>query len=164
MTTSTAPLDAEHAAFIRGGVSVIVAARDAANETTVSRAVGCRVSDDGRRVTVLLSAAQSGALLANVRANGVIAAVFSEPTTHRAIQLKGTDAAVVALAADDPHLLAAYRQRLAQQVAPLGFSEGFVRTFLSVAPGDVVAIEFTPSAAFQQTPGPKAGAPLQPHA
>jgi hypothetical protein len=68
---------------------------------------------------------------------------------------------VVSLAGDDPHRLVEYRERLAAQVAPLGYSELFVRTFLNVSPGDVVAIAFTPSAAFSQTPGPKAGAPLQ---
>lgn len=162
MTTMAATLDSEHAEFITAGVSIIVAGRDAQNETTVARAVGCRVTGDRRRVTVFLPAGQSGALLADVRANGCVAVVFSEPTTHRAIQLKGADAAVVPLAADDPHLLAAYRTRLAARVAPLGFSEAFVRAVLSVVPGDVVAIAFTPSGAFSQTPGPKAGFPLQP--
>lgn len=164
MTAAAAPLDPEHAVFIQGGVSIIAAARDADRETTVSRAFGCRVSDDRRQITVFVSAAQSGALLAGVRQNGAIAVVFSQPTSHRAIQLKGTDASVVPLAGDDPHRLVAYRERLAAQVAPLGFSDVFVRTFLNVAPGDVVAISFTPSAAFSQTPGPKAGAPLQPPA
>jgi hypothetical protein len=161
MTTTETTRDREHADLIAGGVSIIVAGCDAANETTVSRAVGCRMSEDGRRVTVFLSAVQSGALLADVRANGRVAVVFSEPTTHRAIQLKGTDAAIVPLTADDPHLLAAYRSRLAARVAPLGFSEVFVRTLLNVVPGDVVAIAFTPTAAFSQTPGPKAGSVLQ---
>jgi hypothetical protein len=161
MTAMATPLDSEHADFISGGVSIIVAGCDAANGTTVSRAIGCRVADDRRRVTVFLSAAQSGALLADVRANGKLAVVFSQPTTHRAIQLKGTDATVVPLATDDPHLIAAYRSHFAAQVTPLGFSEAFVRSFLGIAPGDVVAIAFTPSAAFSQTPGPKAGSPLR---
>jgi hypothetical protein len=158
---TNAPLDAEHAEFISGGVSIQVAGRDAANETTVTRAVGCRVSGDRRCVTVFVSAAQSGALLADVRANGAIAVVFSQPTTHRAIQIKGTDATVVSLEPDDPHLIAAYRAKLGAQVAPLGFSEAFVRSLLSIAPGDVVAIAFTPCAAFLQTPGPKAGSALR---
>jgi hypothetical protein len=161
MSTTQAALDAEHADFIGGGVSIMVAGRDAANDTTVTRAIGCRVSADRQRVTVFVSAAQSGALLADVRANGHIAVAFTQPTTHRAIQLKGTDASVVPLEADDPHLLAAYRSRLAAQVAPFGFSEAFVRSLLSIAAGDVVAVAFTPSDAFLQTPGPKAGSPLR---
>ena len=104
MTTTEATPDREHVDMVAGGVSIIVAGRDARNETTVARAVGCRMAEDGRRITVFLSAAQSGALLADVRANGCVAVVFSEPTTHRAIQLKGTDAAIVPLTAEDPHL------------------------------------------------------------
>jgi len=159
--TAAAPLDSAQADFITGGVSIIAAARDDGHETTVSRAVGCRVSDDLRRVTILLAASQSGALLADVRANGSIAVVFSEPRTHRAIQLKGTDAALAPLEADDPHRMAAYRARFAEQVSPFGHSEAFVRKILGVAPGDLVAIAFTPSGAFLQTPGPKAGSPLR---
>ena len=159
--TTTAALASEHADFITGGVSILVAGCDPGNETTVSRAVGCRVTDERRRVTVFVCAAQSGALLADVRANGRIAVVFGDPMTHRAIQLKGADAAVEPLAADDPHLIASYRSRLSARVEPFGFSEVFVRALLSVVPGDVVAIAFTPNGAFSQTPGPKAGAPLQ---
>jgi hypothetical protein len=162
MTNQSPPLDAEHAAFIQSGVSIVAAARNADHETTVSRAVGCRVSTDRRQVTILLSAAQSAALLADVRANGVIAVVFSQPRAHRAIQLKGIDAAVVPLAPEDPHLVAAYRRLLATEVAPMGFSDVFVRAVMSVVPGDIVAVAFTPSAAFLQTPGPKAGTQLQP--
>ena len=161
MTTQSPPLDPEHAAFIQGGVSIVAAARSADHETAVSRAVGCRVSGDRRQVTVLLSAAQSAALLADVRANGIIAVVFSQPRKHLAIQLKGVDAVVGALAPDDPHLIAAYRKSLAEQVAPIGYNDAFVRAVMSVVPGDVVAVTFTPSAAFLQTPGPKAGTRLQ---
>ena len=160
MTKDAPPLPAEHAAFMQGGVSIIVAARNADNDTTVSRALCCRVSADRRRVTLFLSAAQSGALLADVRANGVIAVVFNEPSTHRAIQLKGTDAAVVPLPADHAHELAAYRRLMVEEVRPRGVSEAFVKTILAASPGDVVALAFTPAAAFLQTPGPKAGTQL----
>jgi hypothetical protein len=161
MTEEAAPLAPDEAAFIEGGVSIIAAARDAQHEMTVSRAMGCRVSADRRRVTIFLSTVQSGALLADVRANGVIAVVFSQPTSHRAIQLKGFDAAVVPLTPEDPHLWVAYRARLAAEVRHIGFSEVFVRAMLNAPSGDVVAVAFTPSAAFLQTPGPKAGTPLQ---
>lgn len=161
MTQEAVPLAPDEAAFIEGGVSIIAAARDANNEMTVSRAIGCRVSADRRQVTVFLSTVQSGALLADVRANGVIAVVFSQPTSHRAIQLKGSDAAVVPLASEDPHLWAAYRARMAAAVQQHGFSEAFVRAMLNAPSGDVVAVAFTPTAAFVQTPGPKAGTPLQ---
>ena len=54
MTGTAAPLDSEQAEFITGGVSIIVAGRDAGHETSLSRAVGCRVADDRRRVMVFV--------------------------------------------------------------------------------------------------------------
>jgi Pyridoxamine 5'-phosphate oxidase len=161
VTRNSSPLDPEHAAFVQGGVSIIAASRNANNEPSLSRAIGCRVAQDRRQVTFFLSAAQSGALLADLRANGAVAVVFSQPSTHRTLQLKGTDAAVTTLGKDDVHILAAYRQRLTAELAPLGFSEPFTRALFSCPTGDVVAVNFTVAEAFVQTPGPKAGTPLQ---
>lgn len=161
MADDARPLDDEHAALIQGGVSIFVAGRNAENETVVSRALACRVSPDRRQVTLFLSATQAGALLGDLRSNGVIAAVFGQPTTHRAIQLKGADAAVAPLPADHAHVLAESRRRLIAELSRTGVADVFVQTLLTVVPGDVVAVVFTPSAAFLQTPGPKAGTPLE---
>jgi len=162
MIADDSPLDAEHAAFIQGPVSIHAASRNARYETTVTRGIGCRVSADRRHVTVFLSASQSAALLADLQSDGAIAVVFSQPSSHRTIQLKGIDATVTRTTAQDPHLLAAYRSNLAADVGPMGYSEAFVRALVAAALGDAVAVTFTPSAAFLQTPGPKAGTPLQP--
>jgi len=159
MAVEPALLSSEDAAFIEGGVSVVAAARSGANEPTVSRSIGCRVSTDRQQVTIFLPTAQSEALLADIRENGVISVVFSQPTSHRTIQLKGADAAVVPFMADDARLWSAYRQRFAAEVRCIGFSDEFVQAFLA-APSGIVAVAFTPSAAFLQTPGPKAGMPL----
>ena len=50
------------------------------------------MSDDRRQVTLYLSAYQAAGLLAAIRAEGEIAVGFMLPSTHRAFQLKGTDA------------------------------------------------------------------------
>ena len=96
MTAETI-LDAELAAFLESGVSIHAASRDAGCVAHLSRAIGCRVDADRRRVTLFLLASQSGAILADFRANGAIAAVFSLPTSHRTVQLKGRDAALAPL-------------------------------------------------------------------
>lgn len=160
MTDDSRRLDPEHAAFIQGRVSIIAASRNHDNEPNLSRAIGCRVSADRRRVTLFLFAAQSGALLADVRANGAIAVVFSQPSTHRTVQLKGTDAAAAELTKDDVQVLGAYRQKFIAELESIGFSEPFTRALLACPAGDVVAVGFTVAAAFVQTPGPKAGTPL----
>lgn len=112
-------------------------------------------------MTLFLFAAQSGALLANLRANGTIAVVFSEPTTHRTLQLKGRDASVALMERTDAQILVAYRKGFAEELAGLGYQEVFARTLLGCTTGDVVAVSFTVAEAFVQTPGPKAGTPLQ---
>jgi hypothetical protein len=93
MTAGTS-LDAELVAFIQGGVSIHAASRSASHEPDLARALGCRVSADRRRVSVFLLASHCGALLADDRANGAVAVVFSLPGSHRTVQLKGKDAAV----------------------------------------------------------------------
>lgn len=162
MKTSPSPplLDPDHAAFVQSGVSVVVGSSGNAGANLV-RATGCRVSSDRRRVTVFVAATQSGAVLADVQANGRIAVVFSQPTTHRTVQLKGTDATIAAPAADDLRVVAAYRAAMVAEIAQLGHPEPFVTTMLACASADLLALSFTPGEAFVQTPGPRAGMALQ---
>jgi hypothetical protein len=159
-TDTAHPLDARHAEFIQGPVSVIVASRNAELVADVVRGCGCRVSRDRRLVTVLVEPGRASTLLDDVAANGMIAVVFSQPSTHETIQLKGTDARVVRVTAADR---AAARQHLRVWSADLG-SIGFGVEFAAAlhgGTGELAAIRFTPAAAFQQTPGPAAGQPLK---
>ena len=155
------PLDEANAAFIQSGVSLIAASRNAANMPTLARALGCRVSADRRRVTVFVARSQAAVLLDNVVATGTVAVVFTQPSSHRAIQLKGSDAKLLPLEAGDRKIMTALVEGFATELAPLGYSGAFVRALLACPPEDVVAIAFTPDAAFSQTPGARAGAPLR---
>lgn len=155
-------LDEALAAFVQTGVSINAGSRGPGNVPAVARANGCRVAADRRRVTVLLPASKSAALLEAVRATGAIAVVFSEPPTHRTIQLKGTDATVVPATDEDRATAVRWVDGFAAVLAPLGYSEEVFRALLGTDPADLVAVAFTPSAAFDQTPGPRAGAPLTP--
>ena len=139
---------------LSGGVSIVLAARSAALEPSIARAVGCRVV--GARLRILVSVAQAGRVLDDVRESAMISATFSVPKTHRALQFKGNDARIEPLDADDRATLRGYVPAFAASIDPLGFHEPFVRAFLAT-PQDEVAIEFTPAEAFQQTPGPAAG-------
>ena len=150
-------LDDAHAAFITSGVSIVVAGRDAENLPAVVRAVGCSVAPDHRRVAVFVPRSQATQLLAGVRGNREIAAVFCQPSTHRTIQLKSRDAALVEVAPGDLTAIAGQIDLLAVDIAKLGYTRDFVHALLSHAPDDLVGIAFTPHAAFAQTPGPRAG-------
>ena len=162
MSTPAAPavIDAEHARFLEGAVSIIVASRNAANQPELVRAQGCRVARDRRRVRLFLASAQASLLLDDVRQNGLVAVVFTQPGTHRSLQLKGEAARVVRLRPDEVARMGAYRDAMVQQLAKGGVSEALTRALLTPM-GDTVAIEFVPTHAYVQTPGPGAGRPLE---
>ncbi|MCX7893895.1 MAG: hypothetical protein N2544_16195 [Burkholderiales bacterium] len=150
-------LDAEHAAFVQGGVTVSVASRDAALHSSVSRAVGCRVSPDRRQVTVFLAGMGAQRLLRDIATTRTIAVCFSQPSTHRTIQVKGSDAEITRVEPGDLEIIGRQLVGKLGELVPLGYSEELVRSVFHADPADVVAVTFTPDAAFAQTPGPNAG-------
>lgn len=154
-------LDEVHAAFIQYRVTMNVAARNASLITTITRALGCRVSDDRRRVTVFLPAERCQTLLDNLRANGVIAVVAVRPSTHESIQLKGADAMLAPLQEGDDVLMQAHLEQFVADLCGIGYTEAFARTVIPDRTGEIVAVAFTPLAVFQQTPGPGAGRRLE---
>ena len=161
MAAAAPLLDEDNAAFIQRGVAIHIASRGRTNAPSIARAIGCRVSPDRRRVTTFVPSAQAGALLEDIRATGTIAAVFSQPSTHRTIQLKAPHAVVEPIAKTDFRLIEAYRDAFVAEVIPMGFAEAGIRALLACSLADLVAVVFTPTAAFEQTPGPSAGKPLK---
>jgi len=154
-------LDAEHAAFVvLPGISITAASRGSDYRPRLGRALGCCVAEDRSRVTVLIPADQYPELVQALRASRAVAAVFSQPSTHRTIQLKGTDAEVLPADAADRAHAARWQAGFVAELAALGYDRELVGTFLWCEPANLVAAGFTPCAAFQQTPGPGAGAPL----
>lgn len=153
-------LSAEQIAFIEGNVTIYAAATGADLSPQVARAAGCRVDVKHHRVTIFLSAARASALIAAVRAHRTLAVVFAQPGTHQAIQLKTQDAQIVNLQRDDSVLIANYRERMIAHISPIGFAPEMLRAFFGTPLSDAIALQFTPCAAFDQTPGPNAGAAL----
>jgi hypothetical protein len=159
--SEVAVLDEHNAAFIQGGLSVIIATRNAELVPDVVRGCGCRVSRDRRRVTVLVERERAAGLLADLEAGGMIAVVFSEPSTHRTIQLKGTDATPVRTTSADRALTARHLAGWVDELTRIGYRPEFARALRGPADQALVAVAFTPTAAFQQTPGPGAGERLK---
>ena len=153
-------LDAQHQAFIQSAVSISAASRAADGTAVLARSHGCALSG-ASRVRLVFTTAKAHALLEAIRATGVIAVGYNEPSTHRSIQLKGDDAAVVDATPADAELALRYIGLMATELRPHGYSEEWVRALLFAAPGDLAAVEFTPTRAFAQTPGPRAGTPLE---
>lgn len=160
--TPAVALDEELAAFIQSGVSVVVAGRSDARVADLIRGCGCRVSADRRRVTVLVDAERSPAAVADIAANGMIAVVFACPSSHRSIQLKGADARTVRVTAADRATMAHSLSAWVDKLTSIGFTPEFAAAVRGRTPARPVAISFTPTAGFHQTPGPDAGTRLSP--
>ncbi len=154
-------LSEANAAFIQRRVSINVASRDAANAAAVARACGCRVAPDHRQVTVFLCPTQADTLLRDLAETGIITVVFTRPSTHKTIQLKGSDARIEPLAAGDEALIQAYRESFVEDLLGLGYTRAFSAAVVAGADDQVIAVSFTPTAAFDQTPGPHAGRALE---
>lgn len=153
-------LDEERAAFIIHRVAMNVASCSAARVPSLARAHGCRVSADRRQVTVFVPVLRAAGVLADVRAGGAIAAVFTLPRTHETLQLKGLKADIVPLDADDHTRIKAYADSFFDEIRSVGYKEPFARWVVSGLDEEHVGLLFEPTAAFVQTPGPNAGRPL----
>lgn len=151
-------LDPAILALIKGPVAMSVATRDTALVPSLCHAYGCRwlVKEQVLRLFVLAGEAQP--LLADLAANGEIAAVFSDVRSFRSLQIKGNDGRAVPFdALDARERLRHYRQTSAELVA-LGFPEGPAQGYFSAPEtGPFVTLAFRPRDVFQQTPGPGAG-------
>ena len=156
----TVQLDPDRIAMVAKGVSAIVASCSMALQPSVMRALGPRISADGQQVTVYLRRSQSRQLLQDIAETGRIAVVFSEPATHRTLQLKAHGAQQRPATDDDLPVLQAYLKSMEHEVGLVGYGPRYVGAMLAAPLHDVVAVGFTPHAAFDQTPGPRAGAAL----
>lgn len=154
------PLPEDIAAFIQSGLSITVAGRNDRLVPSLAKAAGCRVSEDRRQVTLLVSALAAETVARDIAHNRLIAVVFSQPSTHRTLQLKGRDACSVPAQPADVGLVRRHVLLFAGEIAPLGWDREFVESLFWHEPEDLLAIRFTPEGAFVGTPGPDAGRTL----
>ncbi len=161
--SSQPSLHPEIAAFLGLGLSMHVGACDARGRPQLTRALAVRVVDRGT-VELLVPSAAGAALIAAVGETGVVAAVFCQPTTHRTLQLKGGQALARPVAASDWPGLPHVRQAFADEIEPFGFDAAFCEAWFGTLDDSLHGILFQPSGAWNQTPGPAAGAPIAVHA
>lgn len=145
--------------LLQSGVSLIVGTRDSHLVPESARALGARVEDGGREITVFLPAATCGPSIANLADNGRIAVTFVRIGDHYAVQAKGR-AVEVREATDDEHpLIDRYRSELIQALGFVGLPPRQTARF---AHWPAHAVRFVVEALFEQTPGPGAGEALIP--
>lgn len=147
--------------MMRRGVSVIVSACGPDLSPSLMRAVGSDVSPQGERITVFLNRSQSAQVLRDLASTGRIAVVFSEPFSHRTVQVKASRVRLREATAADQPALDQYGVAMQHELARIGFPADFAAAMLAHRLDDLTAVEFTPEQAFNQTPGPLAGQPMQ---
>ena len=142
------------------GVSVQVASRDERLRPSVMRAMGSIVDAARGTVTVFISRRQGGELLRDIEASGRIAVMFSQPSTHRTVQLKAAGATMRPAGPQDRAAIDRYVLGVVDDIVSIGYAAPLVRAIFAHRLEDLVAVTFTPTEAFEQTPGPRAGEPL----
>lgn len=150
-------LGSNHIGLMESGVSIVAASRDTQNRPVLGRALACRVGGDGRRVSFLLSRVKYPLLLDGLRRSGAVAVSFTEPSTDRSIQVKGIDVALAPADAADHARLATYFCLFTADLSRIHVKAELAHAALGCQPEDLVAVSFTPTAAFVQTPGAQAG-------
>lgn len=146
--------------FCHGGVDIILASCEADGSPVGGLALGCRIDERNHSVRLILQRKPNAALLRAIELGKAIAATFSQPTTHRSIQLKAPGGKIGPVKPDEKQLAADQSAAFARELIAIGYPEVFSHTFVAHDPRDLCTITFTPTEAFQQTPGPNAGSAL----
>jgi hypothetical protein len=139
------------------GVATIVATRDDRMRPSLQRGWALAVSEDGREVTVCVSAAPGSRIRDNLESNGAVAITCSRPTTYRTVQVKGKVVGIRDPTAEQRADAEAHADAFSREVEELGLPPGTGRRMFDT---DLVAVTIAAAELYDQTPGPRAGAPL----
>ncbi len=146
--------------FLRQGLSIHVGACDANGLPTLSRALAVQ-QRQGARLALLLPALPGQPLIVAVAQTAQVACVFCQPSTHVAVQIKGRDARVESAQTADWPELAANHKDFTSEIGLFGFGPEFADAWFDGHGEDLQVISFLPTGAWNQTPGPGAGAPME---
>lgn len=138
-------------------MAVHVATRDASLVPDEVMGAAALFDARGRRLTVYLPVTTSATSLANLRDNGAIAVVLSQPLTHRTVQLKGRAEEIRPAREDEREAVLAFAAAFDAEVETIGLPPEVVRRRTR---WPCHAVTFLVSEAWEQTPGPRAGEPL----
>ncbi|WP_174803185.1 hypothetical protein [Martelella limonii] len=152
-------LEDDVAAFLSGNVMIVAAITDAALRPHIGRGCGAYFDGDQGDIVLLASSTQWPDFYANAAKGGMIAATFANPSSYRAIQVKGAIGAVARASPEQVERAARYVAVMLDILAGLGVSRLQLSSVFCDA--DLIAIRFWPADLFVQTPGPGAGARLR---
>lgn len=154
-------LDAEAAEFLTSGVVLFASSASQSGVPSLAAASGCSVSRDRREVTIFLSRLEGADVLTDLEAGGPLAVVFSVPSSLKTLQLKARSATIRPFTPDDVPTLEHSEREVTRDFERIGFGGAYATQSFDEPRENLVAIVFTPTEAFDQTPGPRAGTPLE---
>lgn len=158
---SAALLSDSTVAFIQREVAIDVASRSSNLRPSACRGFACRVAPDRQRLTIFVRRTEAAQLLQDVLGQDVIAVVFCLPESEIALQIKGRGISLSAATPEEALSVHDYRQRFVEGIVKLGFNRDFGLAYMATDEGQLVAVSFTPTEVFEQTPGPLAGQPMK---
>lgn len=143
--------------FIESGVAVAIGTADQSGRPGLTSGWGPRVGADGTTLTVFLETERAAATLANLQETGQIAMVISSPVSYRSLQFKGRWLGKHEATSEDEAWVQRHREAFLTETALVGDPLDVIQNLWMQ---DVLRIDFSVERAFDQTPGPAAGAQL----
>jgi hypothetical protein len=148
--------------FCQGGVGIAIATTDGDGWPTGGPALGAQFDAKDGSVRLILSRESNVPVLEAIAAGRGIAATFAQPTTHKSIQLKAASARTGPAREGDQQYAAAQRAAFCAELVAVGYPEHFAGAYCAFETEGLLSLTFTPTEAFDQTPGPEAGNVLKP--
>ncbi|PJZ55943.1 hypothetical protein [Leptospira barantonii] len=153
-------LSQEETGNLLGPLSISIATRDSKLRPHFARAFGVRLSEDQKRMTVLLPQVVASHCLQDIEDNAQIATTIAHMSSFQTRQFKGKVTGIESCTEEDYELMKNIREA-GGETSSLFFGpkagEGWRKYILKPA----IAITFELSELFDQSPGAKAGEKLK---
>jgi hypothetical protein len=150
-------IEPQLAAFLEEGLSIQVGTRDAELAPHGGRATAVTVEPGGAYIRVHVPEATAVPLLADLEANGHLAAAFGRPSDDRACQVKGTFVGARRTGEDEYPAVMAQWNRFLATLQMIGMPASLTARWRM---WPCLSIRVRVTGVFNQTPGPGAGTSL----
>ena len=137
--------------------TILVGTRDTSLNPEITRGWGPTILPDGHTIDVCVSLSAGAKTLENLRYSDEIAVTFSHTATYKTVQLKGQFLESGELTPRDLEAFERQKNIFLEQTKVHGIPPNIVSRLFTT---DLVRIRFVVCEAFEQTPGPGAGAKL----
>lgn len=160
-TPAVPRLPDEWADLLTAGASFRLGSCTRDGRPELCRGLAAQSCADGA-IEVLVPTEAGAEVLTAMRETGRIALVAGVPQSHRALHLKGHDAREVPVRPEHGPLFERCRDGFFRQVEPFGFTrDQLMAVWFDIPMDQLSCIRFTPGGAWDQSPGPGAGAAVE---